>query len=203
VGVVSGRPVAFLRRVLPVDGLELFGVYGMERWLDGGVVVDHRVEPFVAAVEGAAAAAEREIPGLLVERKGRVSCVLHWRTAPERAAEAIEVGRALATRFGLEASAGRKVLELRPPVPIDKGVAVAGLAEGMSAAMFAGDDVGDLAAFDALDRLVDAGGLGVAVTVAVASPEAPPDLLSRADEAVSGPPELVGLLATLADSIST
>ena len=51
---------------------------------------------------------------------------------------------------------GRKVLEVRPPVPIDKGQAVRDLvdrAPASRAALFGGDDATDLDAFDALDAL--------------------------------------------------
>ena len=35
VAIVSGRPVGFLARHLPVDGLALVGLYGMEYSIDG------------------------------------------------------------------------------------------------------------------------------------------------------------------------
>ena len=49
VGVVSGRPVEFLRAPLPADGLALVGQYGLERLVDGHIVVDERAEPSTAA----------------------------------------------------------------------------------------------------------------------------------------------------------
>ena len=58
-----------------------------------------------------------------------------------------------------------------------------------------GDDVGDLAAFAAAERLVER---GVRTTkVAVRSEEAPPELLSRADLVVDGPPGVLDLLRSL------
>ena len=42
VAVVSGRPVAFLREHLPVPGLVLAGVYGLERLVGDEVVTDPR-----------------------------------------------------------------------------------------------------------------------------------------------------------------
>ena len=56
---------------------------------------------------------------------------------------------------------------------------------GPDAAAYVGDDLGDLPAFDGLDVLA---ARGVAtVRVAVASDEAPPILLNRADHVVEGP----------------
>jgi trehalose 6-phosphate phosphatase len=81
---------------------------------------------------------------------------------------------------------------------VDKGTAVEELAAGASAALFIGDDRGDLAAFDALTRLVDEGRLAQAVRVAVRSAEAPAELLERADLVVDGPVGALRLLDELA-----
>lgn len=199
--VVSGRPVSFLRRVLPVPGLVLAGLYGMERLVDDEVVVDAAAEPFVGVAEQAAAEADRALRGLYVERKGGLTCVIHWRTAPDRGEEATALGHDIARRHGLVAQAGRMSLELRPPVDVDKGTAVEELVAGMRCALFAGDDLGDVDAFEALDRMVAAETLGAAVKVAVLSPEAPPELVERADERVDGPEALASLLSDLADAM--
>lgn len=197
VAVVSGRPVEFLRGRLSVEGIDLVGVYGMERWFEGEVVLDPRVQPFADAVGAAADELQARLPALLVERKGAVSCVLHWRSWPKRGREAEDVGRRVAEAHGLHAETGRMALELRPPIDVDKGTSVETLVAGMHAALFAGDDRGDLAAFDALERLVEEGRLAVGVKVAVDSAEAPAELLARADERVSGPEELLRLLGNL------
>lgn len=208
VAVVSGRTVEFLRNVLPTDGIVLVGHYGLERWDHGRIVTDPRVAEFAPAIARAAEEADRLGGGIRVERKGALSFTLHWRTAPDRE----EVGRAaaieLARRHGLdEPRFGRRAVELRPPVPIDKGTAVESLLDGFGegerirAAAFAGDDLGDLPAFDALDRLSASGALQHAVRVGVQSSEAPPELLARADVVVDGPPGLAVLLARLADAL--
>jgi trehalose 6-phosphate phosphatase len=202
VGVVSGRPVEVLARAIDVDGLVLVGQYGLER-LDGGrVVVDPRVEPHVAAVAAAAAEAEGALPGLLVERKGGVAVTVHWRTTPERDAEAIATVDRIARRHGLTVYATRMARELRPPVPADKGTAVEELlAHRFHAAVFAGDDRGDLPAFDALDRLEAGGRLGHAIRIGVSSDEAPPELVARADVLVAGPDALAGMLGELGRAV--
>jgi trehalose 6-phosphate phosphatase len=117
---------------------------------------------------------------------------------PERAAEAEAFGRRLAGDLGLDALPMRMALELRPPVPVDKGTVVEELAAGRAAALVAGDDHGDLAGFAALDRLVATGRLGHAVRVAVRSDEAPVALLEAADHQVDGPAGLAALLGRLA-----
>jgi trehalose 6-phosphate phosphatase len=197
VGIVSGRPVEFLRTHLPVPGLALVGQYGLERSVAGRVEADPRVEPFLAAVAEVAARADAELPGVLVERKGRIAVTLHWRTDQDRAAEGRDWADRMAADLGLTLYPTRMAVELRPPVGVDKGDAVASLAADARVAMFAGDDHGDLAAFDALDRMRRAGALAAVVRVAVRSPEEPAELVARTDVAVAGPEGFVGLLATL------
>jgi len=198
VGVVSGRPVEFLRLHLPVPGLALVGQYGLERSVGDEVVADPRVEPFLAAVADAAARADAELPGVLVERKGRIAVTLHWRTDQDRAGAGRDWADRVATESGLSLYPTRMAVELRPPVGVDKGEAVAALVEASRVAMFAGDDHGDLSAFDALARLRRDGVLDAAVRVAVRSAEEPAELVARTDVAVAGPAGFVGLLAALA-----
>jgi trehalose-phosphatase len=186
----------------PELGLVLAGQHGLERFAGGRYDVDARVEPWRDAVAAAAESAGRAgIQGLVIERKGDIAVNLHWRTAPERAAEAEAFGRRLAESHGLDAWPMRMALELRPPVPVDKGTVVEELAAGRAAALVAGDDHGDVAGFAALDRLVAAGRLGHAVRVAVRSDEAPAALLEAADYEVDGPAGLAALLMRLAGMV--
>ena len=204
VAIVSGRPVSFLREHVTLDGVVLVGQYGLERLVDGEVVIDERALAYVDAVRAAADAATRAWPDLLVERKGDVAFTVHWRRAPTAAPDA-DVLAALAHQYGLTLQPARMAAELRPPVPTDKGTAFEALLEhggGWDAAAFIGDDVADLAAFDALDRMeraavTTARPLRVA-RVAVRSDEAPPELLARADIVVDGPPGVADLLSRLA-----
>lgn len=203
VAVVSGRPVDFLAAALGIDGLELVGQYGLERMLEGRTIPDERVEPYLGAVAAAADEAERLLPGLLVERKGSIAVTVHWRRQPERDAEGTAAVEELARRHGLEAYPTRMARELRPPVAVDKGTTVdALLVPGYDAACFAGDDRGDLPAFDALDRALANGRLRHAARIGVHSPEAPPELLERADVTVDGPAGLAALLAELGSAVA-
>ena len=92
------------------------------------------------------------------------------------------------------------MLEIRPPVPIDKGRAVRELVEPRrrAAALFGGDDATDLDAFDALDALVDEGSLETAVRVGVRSDEGPAAIVERADLVVEGVPGVRAVLEALA-----
>ncbi len=199
VAVISGRPVAFLSQQLGAEAgpVELIGLYGLER-----VVGGHRLPPdpavarWQSVIAAAAERAEATAPvGVRVEPKG-LAVTLHFRAAPEAETWAADVAAAEATRSGLEAQPGKMSWELRPPVPTDKGTVVDELAAGLAAVCFAGDDNGDLPAFEALRRLA-AGGVAT-LAVAVAGPETPAAVLSAADIAVDGPPDLLALLERLA-----
>jgi len=193
VGVVSGRPVAYLATQVPAPGIALVGLYGLERW-EGGRAVP---EPGAAAWAGVLAGLEVDPPGgVYVENKG-LALTLHYRRSPEQQEWARAWAYATAERTGLAVLPTRSAYELRPPVPIDKGTVVATLLSrrpGVVVAAYIGDDTGDLPAFEALGRA----GLRVAVRVAVASDEAPPELIDAADVVVDGPTEVVALLGFLA-----
>jgi trehalose 6-phosphate phosphatase len=198
VGIVSGRPVEFLARNVPVDGLVYAGLYGLEVLEHGERRIDPRVAPYTDAVAAVADEADARLPGVLVERKAGITVTLHWRMCPEREAEIREVGSDLASRFGLDApQRGRMALELRPPVPVDKGSAVATLVDGFATAAFAGDDAGDLPAFSALARAAADGRVRRAWRIGVLSAEAPPELAAAVDVVVDGPEGFVALLRGL------
>jgi trehalose 6-phosphate phosphatase len=203
VGVVSGRSVDFLRAQLPVDGLILVGQYGLERLVDGAVVVDERAEAYAGAVAVAAAAAEHRWPRLLIERKGTVAFSVHWRVTPD-AAPPLDELEAFARGYGLAVSRGRMVGEVRAPVNVDKGAALSVLIQerGVQACAFAGDDYGDLPAFSALTDRADRQAGFVAVRIAVRSPEAPPALLATADHVADSPADLAALFASLAEVVN-
>lgn len=195
VAVVSGRPAGFLRDHLGSRGLVLSGLYGLEWVTDGQIEAVEGASDWRDIVADVATRAERpDGPGVRVERKG-LSVALHYRLSRERERDAREWADAEARRTGLVVHPGRLCCELRPPIERDKGSAVRELAAGLEAVCFLGDDAGDLAAFDALDKLEREGRL--ALRVGVRSAEAPPELLARADVQVEGPAGVVELLERL------
>jgi trehalose 6-phosphate phosphatase len=194
--VISGRPVRYLLDCLGViDGLLLVGLYGLERAAGAQVEIHPDALEWAGAIEATAADADADAPpGVLVERKG-LAVTLHVRTAPQHAAWIERFGSEQASRRGLHAHPGRQSVELRPPLPVDKGTVVRELAEGCQAVCYCGDDRGDLPAFAELSRLRAAGVATVAV--AALSDESPPELAAAADIAVDGPAGVVALLRRL------
>ncbi|MEU0588993.1 trehalose-phosphatase [Streptomyces sp. NPDC006132] len=211
VAVVTGRPAEVAVRngaFADVPGLEhlvVLGHYGAERWdARTGEVTAPEAHPGVEAVRA-------ELPGLLdgsgagpgtwVEDKGRAVAVHTRRAAdPQAAFEALRAPLIdLATRHGLIVEPGRMVLELRPP-GMDKGVALSGFAReiGAGSVLYAGDDLGDLPAYAAVDRLRSDGTPGLLVC---SGSDEVTELRERADLVVDGPEGVVRLLRDLADRL--
>jgi trehalose 6-phosphate phosphatase len=180
--IVTGRPEAFVRDRLPVDGLEIVGLYGLEG-----------APPVPPAVRAAAASAAASEPGAHLEDKGS-SIAVHVRRAvdPEGAEVRLRpVLSAIAQDAGLVIREGKRVLELSPP-GAGKAAAMPALCAGADAALLAGDDLADAEAFAA------AAGLGVPlVRVAVLGPETPDELVAVTELMVDGPEGLLDLLHSL------
>lgn len=195
VGVLSGRPLSFLEPLLPASVI-MSGLYGLERTAKGGRILDH---PYAGAWrevidDVAAIAAARGPLGMRVEPKG-MSLTLHYRGHPEIADDVEAWAVQQAARSGLRVRPAKMSVELHPPIDSDKGTAIEELSSKLAAVCFLGDDLGDLPAFDALDRLAVRG--IHAVRIAVESAEAPPELLARADIVVPGPEGALELLRSL------
>jgi len=206
VGVVSGRPTAFLSEALGrPDGVLLEGLYGLERALRGP-----ELETWATVIDAVVAEAQAEAPpGVYVEPKG-LTVTLHWRRAPEHRPWVLDFAERQHVRRGLVVHPGRAERELRPPLHVDKGTVVRALvaehdarpgARPLRRAAAFGDDIGDLPAFAALDELhaTDGGGLEV-VKVAAVDPESPAEVAARADVTVEGATGAVALLRALADA---
>lgn len=202
-GVVSGRPVGFLASEVDLPSVELAGLYGLERRRGGVDAVDPAAEGFRRAVSAAADEAEERLPGLLVERKG-LTVTLHWRRDPTRQPEVERCAAELVAAHGLDRpQPGRMSVELRPPVDVDKGAAVEALVDGFDRACFAGDDTGDIPAFDRLAALGASGALRATCAVGVRSSEMPEELADRVDVLVDGPDGLATALGALADAVDS
>ena len=181
VACISGRPGAEVERMLGVPGMAIVGEHGLELEPDAAAWAE-RIRRFARGVDWPSEAKP-------------LSASFHFRRADDEAA-----ARAYLTRVAEDAAAaglvprwGRMVLEVRPPVDAHKGTAVRTLVAraGVRRALYAGDDRTDVDAFDGLD------GLELGVRVAVASAEAPPELLEAADVVVDGTEGVLELLRAL------
>jgi trehalose 6-phosphate phosphatase len=209
--VITGRPVRTAVRLGGFDSIPglgamvVLGQYGVERWnADGN---DYVLPPEPSEIVAVA----EELPGLLaelglgearIEHKGR-AVGIHTRTLPDpeaafaRLAEPI---RALAARHGLRVEPGRQVWEIRAP-GVDKGAALRSFVSEVGArqVIFAGDDLGDLPAFDAVRQLRDEGIEGLLVCSASYEEDA---LVKISDVILDGPIGVAGWLTELADALN-
>lgn len=212
IAVITGRPA---RQALALGDLDevgrevadhgkelfVFGQYGNERWSSTNRrVVSPRPPQGLSTFE-------RELPGLLrradageahVEEKG-LAVAVHTRRLPEPAAardRLLEPMQQLADRHGLALEPGRNVIEVRSP-GMSKGHAVRTLVEEQDAGgfLFAGDDLGDLDAFDAVEELRSQ---GMPTLLVCSLSEEESALADRADVLVDGPDGVLELLRRLA-----
>jgi len=204
--IVTGRPARVAREIVGIDEIAYAGNHGFELLPAGAAEAEAAPAVREHAGEAAAFLAARDAAdlgraGIRTEDKGAI-VALHWRGAPDpdRAESAVAALAADAERAGLITHRGRMVLELRPAVAIDKGVAVEALLSGagLAAALYAGDDRTDLDAFRALERLRDRGELERIVRVGVRSQEGPAEVIGECDVAVEGPEAIPALLEALA-----
>ncbi|HEX8482843.1 MAG TPA: trehalose-phosphatase [Allosphingosinicella sp.] len=160
--IVSGRAVDDLRRYLGASAAVLSGSHGAELHYADGRRIPVSAPPGLAEARESIRRFAAGGEGLLVEDKP-AGVALHYRLAPERAAEADAFVEALAGRSGLILQRGKMVAELRP-AGSDKGAAVRRLMgeppfKG-ARPVFVGDDLTDEDAFRAAASL---GGDGVLV----------------------------------------
>ena len=197
--VITGRSVASVLRVssfADVPGIVIYGTHGVERWQAGEL----RVPPAPPGLDEL----RRSLPALVtsiahdpavwIEDKSR-SLVIHTRLTaePERWLGVLRIPvEQAAAAVGLGVRPGREVLEICLP-GINKGTAIGELLDdGTAAALYAGDDVGDLPAMQEVNAWADRSGRP-ALTVGV-SPHGHGPLAGETDITVPDPQGLVALL---------
>lgn len=202
VGCISGRRAATARRIVAIGSISYVGNHGGELLRAGASTVEllPEVEGFSERIRQfslAAYTSEHERLRVRAEDKHSIAA-FHWRGAPDEDAAAKAV-REIASRAedeGLAVHWGRKVLEVRPPVTLHKGIGVNALLDGqpIQTAMYAGDDSTDLDAFNALRQRSE---LRCVVCVAISSREAPAQLTEQADLIVDDQSSVRELLQAL------
>jgi trehalose 6-phosphate phosphatase len=210
IAVVTGRPAATavrlggFRQHPGLDRMLVIGQYGAERW-------NARTDEFHAdPVPPAITQVVKELPQLLdqlglndvrIEHKGRAVGV-HTREHEDPVgtySQLLPRLRNLADEHGLRLEPGKLVLEIRTP-DSDKGHAMRGLVDQLAPrqVVFAGDDLGDLPAFEAVAELREQGLFGLLIYSASAEEDA---LAERADLIAHGPGGVASWLTDLADQL--
>ncbi len=208
VAILSGRPATEVRQLTGIEEIVYLGNHGLEWWQDGTGHIEPSVSQDLPKIGSILEAARRalDLPGLTFENKGATASV-HYRLTedPIQARnQVLAVLHDLTRGTGVRVVEGRRVAELRPSVRVDKGTALSGLLRRypVRTAVYAGDDVTDVDAFAGMRHWAQQED-GRSVAVAVASPEAPPELSDSADlvvESVDGWADFMHSLLTSLDA---
>lgn len=196
VGIISARPVRFLAsRFGDATGISLYGLYGLESVRDGTAYTDPEAESWISAIQAVRDVARQELPADVFIEDKRLAVAFHYRQHPERRAEVEEWARSRAREYGLTEQQGRMVIELKPPIPTDKGTVLRAEITSLRSAWYFGDDVSDAEAFEALrsQQQRDPGFLGVCV--AVANTEVGQALAEQANYSLASPMAMPAFLA--------
>ena len=203
VAIVTGRDaltVVDLGQLQRVPGLLVSGLHGAQTWSDGQLISLQEPSGLAELRTALPALLGQVDPGVWLEDKG-LSLVVHTRRAEDPAgalAVLTEPVTALAVAHGLDVVGGKFVLEIRIP-SLSKADAVGRLLEAPTAvAVFCGDDLGDLPAFEALkDWAADGSGrTALAVSVGEAA-----EVRQAADLVLDSPAELTAILVELAELV--
>lgn len=170
VAAVSGRSALDASRLLGVAGAWVIGNHGYEVMNPAGSIAVH---PDAVAHRESMAEAARQlssiqmVEGALLENK-QWTLSVHYRNVKEGARAVQDRVREVAAERGLRVTDGKMVVEVRPPIDVDKGTAALEFALRREAlptgsVLYAGDDRTDEDAFRALRPA------GRAVTIRVGS----------------------------------
>jgi trehalose 6-phosphate phosphatase len=205
VACVSGRRASDARRIVSLGSIAYLGSHGSEVLRPGAIApeLDRELQAWTRRVQNFTQEAfGEELKRLRVRLEDKEAiAALHWRGVPDEdgAQAAVRAVAEQAEKAGFTAHWGKKVLEIRPPVRIDKGAGIVHLLRDrhLTAALYVGDDMTDIDAFHGLEELVASGRLDHAVKVGVRSDEGPPQLEAEADAMVEGTDGVRDLLRSL------
>ena len=206
VTIVSGRPATGAKRIVGNAELAYIGNHGFETMLPGhAVVVCEEAQPYIPKIRELIEFCRgfEELPELGIWLEDKTATMsFHFRRAedPELSVEFIRKNLfPKIEKLGLAVTEGRKVIEVRPPVEINKGVAVGRLLDRLECtkAIYIGDDTTDVDALKELKKRSRRKN-NVMVGVGVISDEMPAELPRSASimvERTSGVEQVLQLLA--------
>jgi trehalose 6-phosphate phosphatase len=182
VGVLSGRAALPAHQMVGLDNILYIGNHGLEILLPGEKepqVVIKAARPYQNLITSVLETLEYKLwhttlpveelelaeagfkegwqEGLVFENKG-VTASIHYRLCPAPLLARrliLKAANEIALKTGLRVSEGRMVIELRPPVEVNKGTSLANLIETyhLNGLLFLGDDITDVDGFRTLQRL--------------------------------------------------
>ena len=212
VAIMTGRAIDDGARMVNVEGLTYIGTHGLE-WCDGlpslhpvQVVPEalQYIEPGTSLLD----LVEKELPnlpGAYVQRK-RVGGTLHYRQSadPERSRrDILAILEEPARKLNMRLREGRMMVEVLAPLAVDKGKALRRFAEHfqVQGIVFAGDDLTDLDAVLAVERLREEKKVLAGASIVVQHATSLPAMLEHADVVVQEVEGMVSLLREMVDML--
>jgi trehalose 6-phosphate phosphatase len=186
--VLSSRTTDELQQMVTLRGVQLIGDSGLRM---PGPGEKQKLEFF----NSQAAKSLADVPGVWLEIKP-ASTTIHLRNSPATSTEILERLAPILDATGLDASPGRKVIEVHV-AHAGKGNALTALLEEVrpTGLIALGDDENDRSLFTvACSQSIPH------LCVGVASAEVSPDLFERCDVVVSGPGDVAALLRVIAEA---
>jgi trehalose 6-phosphate phosphatase len=203
VGIISARPVSFLARHFgSASRISLYGLYGLEARVNGVTQRNSTAASWEPAIRELTAAARRELPPAVRIEEKPMSVALHYRSSPQHRQAVEEWARAAAETRGVARQDGRMVVELKPPVAVDKGTVLALQAAALECAWYFGDDLSDAKAFAALRAQQEQRPGFRGVCVAVENAEIGGILEKQADFVLAEPAAIPALLAAAIETLA-
>ncbi len=158
VAAISGRPALEISQMVGVKEMVYIGNHGLEQWRDGVVRLAEEVRDYPTKVASVLdeLAETLTLDGILFENK-TVGLSIHYRRCPDtQYAKTLIIDTLAASSIvrDFRIQEGKMVIELRPLVEIDKGVAVKALITGyhLRGGIYLGDDISDVDAFRAMHQ---------------------------------------------------
>jgi trehalose 6-phosphate phosphatase len=228
--VVTGRQALEARELVGIDGLYYIGNHGLETLPPGAatpvpVRAARPYQPLITSVletlrynlerldsEVLRTLGEEDwYTKLIFENKG-ITASIHYRQCIQARLVRqliLQQLESLARQAHLRITEGRRVIEVRPPIEVNKGTAVLSLAElyRLNSLIYLGDDVTDVAAFQSIKRLEQERHHSLhqpfqGLTVGVFSSEMPPAIASAADMLVDGVDGVERFLMQIAEALN-
>lgn len=160
VAAISGRSARDLQARIAIPGMIYIGNHGLERWQDGGRVLNENVRQYRKAL---AATLDKLRPhltiGMWIEDKYATASI-HYRLTPKPEQSADELALLVyevAQEHGLMVTQGARLFEIRPPIVSNKGTALEDLVQEyqLDGLIYLGDDMTDIEAMEKGRKLRD------------------------------------------------
>ena len=191
VAAISGRPAVEVKNMLKIDGMVYIGNHGLERWAEGHSEFTRDMQDYPEVIK----AVIKELTpllsmeGIIIENKG-ITATIHYRLCREPQSvekHILTALRNLPLARRLRIIQDRMVIDLLPPLEVNKGTATLDLIQGynLQGGIYLGDDLTDIDAFRAVHSAShDSDFQGLAI--GIISQEMPEGLVAEADFTLNG-----------------